>query len=525
MMLNFGPIILLYCIDISLGANILYLAPFRSKSHGIFLKPIGLELARRGHNVTVLTSSQDLNPPRNYNQIVIEVKGMWEYMGTKRPNVYDSNEMTAIEFINKVLWVGGLAYTENILNSTEFQQFLSKNNKFDLVICEALIQEALYALAHKYSAPLVLVTAFGNCMRHNLAVGNPLQLATTLYEFLAVEDPTSFLGRLENLYTSLYEFFWWRFWYLYKQEELVRKYIPNLAQPVPSLYEMQRNASLFLINSHFSFDSSVPYLPNIIEIGGIHTHSDDRSIPRDIEKILNDSKDGVVYVNFGSNIRSSELPPSKRKVFLTVFGRLNKTVLWKWEDNNTQDMPLNVATRKWFPQNKILSHSNIKLFIGHGGLMSTQEAVFHGVPILGIPIYADQYNNLLLAQEIGFGKILKYRDINEESLDNAINDILQNNDYMNKAKAVSKRFKDRPMNPAETALFWIEYVLRNDGAHHMKSSGFDMHWLVYNMLDVYIFILILLLASMYLLYKVISVLAKLSQSRVVVRLRMDKKLK
>lgn len=45
-------------------------------------------------------------------------------------------------------------------------------------------------------------------------------------------------------------------------------------------------------------------------------------------------------------------------------------------------------------KNKILhvsGHKNTKLFITHSGLLSTQESVYHGVPMLGIPIFADQF--------------------------------------------------------------------------------------------------------------------------------------
>lgn len=189
-------------------------------------------------------------------------------------------ELSAEEFHHKVVWPGGLAFTELTLNSPEVKEFLKKDNTFDLVICEQFVQEALYALAVKYNAPLAIISTFGNCMRHNIMTRNPLQLATILAEYLNVNDPGSFWTRLRNFYFTSYEYLWWRYWYLPKQEVLVKKYMPELVGKYPSLYELQKNASLMLINSHFSFDPPSALLPNIIEIGGVHVTQDNESLPK-----------------------------------------------------------------------------------------------------------------------------------------------------------------------------------------------------------------------------------------------------
>ena len=39
---------------------------------------------------------------------------------------------------------------------------------------------------------------------------------------------------------------------------------------LPPLLEMEANVSLSLINSHFSFRKPLPFLPNQIEVGGMH---------------------------------------------------------------------------------------------------------------------------------------------------------------------------------------------------------------------------------------------------------------
>lgn len=64
----------------------------------------------------------------------------------------------------------------------------------------------------------------------------------------------------------------------------------------------------------------------------------------------------------------------------------------------------------------VLAHPNIKLFISHGGLLGTSEAVYEGVPILGIPITYDQRNNIKVIKTNGAGEILDYYDISHESV-------------------------------------------------------------------------------------------------------------
>ena len=61
----------------------------------------------------------------------------------------------------------------------------------------------------------------------------------------------------------------------------------------------------------------------------------------------------------------------------------------KWDDV-TDGLPENVLIKTSLPQNDMLAHPNLKVFVTHGGLLSTQEALFHKVPLVGMPISNDQ---------------------------------------------------------------------------------------------------------------------------------------
>lgn len=75
-----------------------------------------------------------------------------------------------------------------------------------------------------------------------------------------------------------------------------------------------------------------------------------------MQKVLDNSKQGVIYFSMGSNLKSSELPQEKRDAILNTFAKLKETVLWKWEDDKLPNQPKNVVIRSWMPQQAILSN-------------------------------------------------------------------------------------------------------------------------------------------------------------------------
>lgn len=68
--------------------------------------------------------------------------------------------------------------------------------------------------------------------------------------------------------------------------------------------------------------------------------------------------------------------------------------LWKFENETIScdcEIPTNLLIRPWLPQSDILAHPKVKAFITHGGLLSIQETIWYGVPVIGIPFYFDQH--------------------------------------------------------------------------------------------------------------------------------------
>lgn len=72
------------------------------------------------------------------------------------------------------------------------------------------------------------------------------------------------------------------------------------------------------------------------------------------------------------------------------------------------------------------AHPNVKLFITHGGLLSSIEALYFGIPLVGIPVFGDQPMNMARAVKSGYGIKVDLDTISEEILDEAISNALGN---------------------------------------------------------------------------------------------------
>lgn len=73
--------------------------------------------------------------------------------------------------------------------------------------------------------------------------------------------------------------------------------------------------------------------------------------------------------------------------------------------------------------------------------------------------------------------------------------------YTKNAIITSDRFRDRPMTPQESVVYWTEYVLRHKGAHHLKSEALNLTWYQYMLLDVIFVAVVSFLVIGFLIYK------------------------
>lgn len=286
---------------------------------------------------------------------------------------------------------------------------------------------------------------------------------------------------------------------------------------------------IFEINFPFLF--VWPSILGVIAIGGAHVKPP-KPLPTDVKQFLDEAEHGVIYFSLGSILHSSKLSTELIQTFLGVkfdvffftfshqfrmifanfivsdtFQRLKQRVLWKYEDDLLVNCPSNVLIRKWMPQNDILAHPNIVLFISHGGLLGTIESLHHGVPILAIPFFGDQFRNAYRIMVAGNGQFMHFNKITIESFTTAIIEITTNETYRQRAKYISNIFTDNAVHPMDEAMFWIEHVAKFKGAMHLKSHARRMSWFTYLMLDIIVVdVLTVLIVSIVLFYAIKCIL-------------------
>lgn len=69
------------------------------------------------------------------------------------------------------------------------------------------------------------------------------------------------------------------------------------------------------------------------------------------------------------------------------------------------------------------------------------------------------------------------------------------------------------MSPLDTAIYWIEYVIRHKGAPHLRTAAVDMPLYQYLLLDVIAFLLVIFISILLILYYVSKFVFKLIMNR------------
>lgn len=88
------------------------------------------------------------------------------------------------------------------------------------------------------------------------------------------------------------------------------------------------------------------------------------------------------------------------------------------------------------------------------------------------------------------GVLLKASDLNRDSFQAAVHEVLSNPSYTTNAKKIQFIITDQPMKSKDLLLYWVNYTIRHNGAKFLISEApFELNALQYWSVDVVAFLL------------------------------------
>ncbi|XP_044536761.1 UDP-glucuronosyltransferase 2B17-like isoform X12 [Gracilinanus agilis] len=254
-----------------------------------------------------------------------------------------------------------------------------------------------------------------------------------------------------------------------------------------TLCETMGKAEMWLIRTYWDFEFPRPYLPNFEFVGGLHCKPA-KPLPEEMEKFVQSSGDhGIVVFSLGSMVKN--LTDEKSNVIAAALAQIPQKVLWRYKGKKPATLGPNTKTYDWIPQNDLLGHPKTKAFITHGGTNGIYEAIYHGIPMVGVPMFADQPDNIAHMKAKGAAVEVNFNKMTTADLLNALKTVINDPSYKENAMRLSRIHHDQPVKPLDRAVFWIEFVMRHKGAKHLRPAAHDLTWYQYHSLDVIGFLL------------------------------------
>jgi len=481
-------LLLALCIGSATSHHVLFVHTLGTKSHLIQMAPLVQELAERGHQVTGIFFNTLKIEHENYKEIVVPYD--LDFIMKEASKILMEKGGTSI--FNPKMWVWSWnMWGEMMRNSSKIMfaedgvtELLKSKPQVDVVV--TFMHSGAF-FAEYFDCPIIQFSPAGPFPSLLHGTGNIINRSVQPQLNLPFIEPMTFLQRLTNhIMISFMD------WILLKVANDIHEVQKTIVEDIATPIEIAKRRQVMCIaSSHYVTHGSWPYLPNVIEVGGLAL-KDPKPLPRDLETFMDSSPSGVVFVSFGSSLKPDQMPQDKLDIFVNAFRSLDMQVIWKW-DAEVPNLPQNVKISSWLPQQDLLGHPNLKVFVTHGGLGSLVESIYHKAVIVGIPFSNDQKPNILRAVGHGYATSLDWDNFSAEELVQKIKQAMRNETMRAAMERIHNLYVDREEKPLDKAAWWVEYVCRHKGADMLRSAGTeDIPWYQYHHVDILIFLVIII---------------------------------
>ncbi|XP_032757475.1 UDP-glucuronosyltransferase 1-1 [Rattus rattus] len=471
-------------------------------SHWLSMLGVIQQLQQKGHEVVVIAPEAS-----------IHIKEGSFYTTRKYPVPFQSENVTAafvelgrsvfdqdpfllrvIKTYNRVKRDSSmlLSACSHLLHNAEFMASLEQSH-FDALLTDPFLPCGSI-VAQYLSLPAVYFLNALPCSLDLEATQCPAPLSYVPKSLSSNTDRMNFLQRVKNMLIALTENFLCRVVY-----SPYGSLATEILQKEVTVKDLLSPASIWLMRSDFMKDYPRPIMPNMVFIGGINCLQK-KALSQEFEAYVNASGEhGIVVFSLGSMV--SEIPEKKAMEIAEALGRIPQTVLWRYTGTRPSNLAKNTILVKWLPQNDLLGHPKARAFITHSGSHGIYEGICNGVPMVMMPLFGDQMDNAKRMETRGAGVTLNVLEMTADDLENALKTVIKNKSYKENIMRLSSLHKDRPIEPLDLAVFWVEYVMRHKGAPHLRPAAHDLTWYQYHSLDVIGFLLAIVLTVVFIVYK------------------------
>lgn len=257
------------------AARILAVFPTPSISHQVVFRPLTHELARRGHEVIVVTPDPAF--PKGHapdNLIEIDVRNISYSAKEASLPSGDRVQYSLVEQFHRLAQLFLNVFRAQLQDERVQEILKLDRDHFDLLIVEACFTATL-GLTHVFDAPLIQISSLGTLMTNHHALGIPMHpfvyptaLRHRLYNLTLTEKLVELLRMAASKYMSS--------WTENADNELLREYF---GPDIPKLEKLTNNIDMLFVSSYPIWGGNYPVPPNVIYIGGIH-HSQQKKLPQ-----------------------------------------------------------------------------------------------------------------------------------------------------------------------------------------------------------------------------------------------------
>uniref|UniRef100_H3C714 UDP-glucuronosyltransferase n=1 Tax=Tetraodon nigroviridis TaxID=99883 RepID=H3C714_TETNG len=476
-------------------------------SHWVDLKALAQELGRRGHRVTVVIPefSIRMGPGKYYDTVTYPVPYTQADIDSIIAANKDVLEKSTLSFTDKFRKIASFLHStaESLLfNASVISQL--EQQKFDAMLTDPMVPTGSL-IARKLGIPVVNLLRGIPCLMDMKAAGCPSPPSYVPRFMTGYTDKMTFRERTINTLIALLEplmckLFFWHF------DNISHQFLGEKV----GIAEVLAESDVWLLRIDMTLELPRPLMPNTILVGGINCNVRD-ALPEDLLPWVS-GEHGFIVFTLGSMV--SEMPEEITSVFIEAFRQIPQKVIWRFTGEIGGSIPENVKIMKWVPQNDLLAHPGARAFITHAGSHGLYEGLCHAVPMVMVPVSAEQPDNAEKMASRGAGIVLNILTVTSENIVQALNAVINDTRYKENVKKLSELHKDRPVDPLELSVYWTEFVMRHKGAKHLKPAVHELNWIQYYCLDVLAFLFTILLLVVVLTVKCLKLcFGKLGRKR------------